>query len=141
MVMASATFPSSAREPSLLESVAARASVVPAEVVGVVAGGGKARGDEAGLAMVGAPPLLSDDHFSVDGTLVKARASMKSVQPKADDTPSDDEPGGRPGPDSPTEGHPAPTPSETDPMSRPTRQNRNAEVGFKGEKRSNSTHA
>jgi transposase len=86
-------------------------------------------------------PLLSDDHFSVDGTLVKAWASMKSFQPKADDTPSDDEPGSRPGPDSPTEDHPAPTPSETDPMSRPTRQNRNAEVALKGEKRSNSTHA
>jgi transposase len=28
-------------------------------------------------------PLLSDDHFSVDGTLVKAWASMKSFQPKA----------------------------------------------------------
>ena len=27
-------------------------------------------------------PLLSDDHFSVDGTLVKAWASMKSFQPK-----------------------------------------------------------
>lgn len=30
------------------------------------------------------PPLLSDDHFSVDGTLVKAWASMKSFQPKPD---------------------------------------------------------
>ena len=28
-------------------------------------------------------PLLSDEHFSVDGTLVKAWASMKSFQPKA----------------------------------------------------------
>jgi len=27
-------------------------------------------------------PLLSDDHFSVDGTLVKAWASMKRFQPK-----------------------------------------------------------
>lgn len=27
-------------------------------------------------------PLLSDEHFSVDGTLVKAWASMKSFQPK-----------------------------------------------------------
>ncbi|TRW91187.1 IS5 family transposase [Paracoccus sp. M683] len=86
-------------------------------------------------------PLLSDDHFSVDGTLVKAWASMKSFQPKATDTPSDDDPGGPPGPDSPTEDHPEPTPSETDPMSRPTRQNRNAEVDFRGQKRSNATHA
>jgi transposase len=28
-------------------------------------------------------PLLSDEHFSVDGTLVQAWASMKSLQPKA----------------------------------------------------------
>jgi hypothetical protein len=27
-------------------------------------------------------PLLSDDHFSVDGTLIEARASMKSFRPK-----------------------------------------------------------
>ena len=27
-------------------------------------------------------PLLSDEHFSVDGTLVKAWASMKSFQPR-----------------------------------------------------------
>ena len=40
-------------------------------------------------------PLLSDDHFSVDGTLVKAWASIKSFQPKADAFPPDDEgPGG-----------------------------------------------
>ena len=38
-------------------------------------------------------PLLSDDHFSVDGTLVKAWASMKSFQPKAIGTPPDDDPG------------------------------------------------
>lgn len=86
-------------------------------------------------------PLLSDDHFSVDGTLVKAWASMKSFQPKATDMPSDDDPGGPPSPDSPAEDHPEPTPSKTDPMSRPTRRNRNAEVDFKGEKRTNATHA
>ena len=28
-------------------------------------------------------PLLSDEHFSIDGTLIKAWASMKSFQPKA----------------------------------------------------------
>ncbi len=37
-------------------------------------------------------PLLSDAHFSVDGTLVKAWASMKSFQPRADDTPKPSEP-------------------------------------------------
>jgi transposase len=36
-------------------------------------------------------PLLSDDHFSVDGTLIKAWASMKSSQPKAETAPPDDE--------------------------------------------------
>jgi hypothetical protein len=33
---------------------------------------------------------LSDKHFSVDGTLVKAWASMKSFQPKTATTPPDD---------------------------------------------------
>jgi transposase len=58
--------------------------------------------------------LLSCDHFSVDGTLVEAWASMKSFKPKqdgADDPPTDDGGG------------------------------RNAEADFKGEKRSNATHA
>src|SRR5210317_190863 len=87
-------------------------------------------------------PLLSDEHFSVDGTLIKAWASMKSFQPKAEGTPPDDE-----GPDDPpahdtaadnqsTRSHP-----ETEPMPRHNRRNRNAEIDFKGEKRSNATHA
>jgi transposase len=54
--------------------------------------------------------LLSDDHFSVDGTLIDAWASMKSFRPKDDDK---DPPG--PG--------------------------RNSERDFRGEKRSNQTHA
>ena len=55
--------------------------------------------------------LLSTDHFSVDGTLIEAWASMKSFRPKdgSDDPPSD---GGR-----------------------------NAEADFHGQKRSNETHA
>jgi transposase len=85
-------------------------------------------------------PLLSDDHFSVDGTLVKAWASMKSFQPKDADAPPDDDPGGPPGPDSPAEDHPEQPPSETAPMPRPDHQSRNAEVDFRGEKRSNATH-
>ena len=93
------------------------------------------------LAHCEVAPLLSDDHFSVDGTLVKAWASIKSFQPKADDTPPNDDPGGPPSPDGPTEDHPEPTPSEIDPMSRPTRQSRNADIDFRGEKRSNATHA
>ena len=57
--------------------------------------------------------LLSTEHFSVDGTLIEAWASMKSFKPK-DGT----------GPD------------ETAPP-----QGRNPEVNFRGERRSNATHA
>lgn len=84
-------------------------------------------------------PLLSDDHFSVDGTLVKAWASMKSFKSKAGDAPPDDDPGSPPGPDTTAKDQPKTT--ETDPMHRPSHQNRNAEVDFRGEKRSNATHA
>ena len=56
--------------------------------------------------------LLSKDHFTVDGTLIEAWASLKSFQKKDksdDDTPAD-------------------------------AGSRNAEIDFKGEKRSNQTH-
>ncbi|MGY6695581.1 MAG: IS5 family transposase [Roseinatronobacter sp.] len=87
-------------------------------------------------------PLLSDEHFSVDGTLVKAWASMKSFQPKADAVPPDDGgPGDPPTPDATLEPAPSETPTETDPMPSNTKPHRNAEVDFKGEKRSNATHA
>jgi transposase len=66
-------------------------------------------------------PLLSDEHFSVDGTLIEAWASMKSFQPKAAD-------GGEP-PAGP--GSAGPTACEGS----------NAEVDFHGQKRSNKTHA
>jgi hypothetical protein len=82
---------------------------------------------------------LSDDHFSVDGTLVKAWASMKSFQPKAADAPPDDNPGSPPGPDTTAEDEPQTT--EIAAMPHPKRQNRNAEVDLRGEKRSNATHA
>lgn len=69
------------------------------------------------LAAVLAEPrvkrLLSSEHFSVDGTLVEAWASMKSVKPMAG-----------PGPGEP----PAPG-------------GRNADADFRGAKRSNATHA
>jgi transposase len=69
--------------------------------------------------------LTSSEHFSVDGTLVEAWASMKSFKPKepaagAGDPPSDGSGGGD-----------APPPSG----------GRNAEVDFRGEKRTNDTHA
>jgi hypothetical protein len=85
-------------------------------------------------------PLLSDDHFSVDGTLVKAWASMKSFQPKAGDMPPDNDPGSPPGPDATAEDQPEPSAPETTTMPRPIRHNRNAEVDFRGEKRTNATH-
>jgi transposase len=85
--------------------------------------------------------LLSDEHFSVDGTLVKAWASMKSFQPKGDGAPPDE--GG--GPDNPPAISPDDAPDqsqlETAPMTRPARHSRNPEVDFRGEKRSNATHA
>jgi hypothetical protein len=56
--------------------------------------------------------LLSDEHFSVDGTLIEAFASMKSFKPKA-------------------EGSGVP----------PAAGGRNAERDFHGEKRTNATHA
>ncbi|MBQ2260198.1 MAG: IS5 family transposase [Loktanella sp.] len=82
-------------------------------------------------------PLLSDEHFSVDGTLVKAWASMKSFQPKAETSPPDDKgPGDPPTPDT----APSSSPTETDQMPHNTKPHRNAEVDFKGEKRSNASH-
>jgi transposase len=89
-------------------------------------------------------PLLSDEHFSVDGTLINAWASMKSFQPKADTAPPDQEGGPEdPPPSSPpsdasaTEhGH-----TEIEPMPRKTSRNRNVEADFRGQKRSNATHA
>jgi transposase len=55
--------------------------------------------------------LLSDKHFTVDGTLIEAAASLKSFRPK--DKPPSDEPPDDPG---------------------------NPTVNFRGEKRSNATH-
>ena len=57
--------------------------------------------------------LLSTDHFSVDGTLIEAWASMKSFKPR--DGGGDSEP--------------------------PAGGGRNAEVDFKNQKRTNETHA
>ena len=113
-------------------------------------------------------PLLSEEHFSVDGTLVEAWASMKSFQPKASQPAPPDDP---PPPDSPTDqttptpptspGTNSVTPSMTKPdtMQTPTahqtntadpapvsdgcqtNDTRNAEVDFHGQKRRNDTHA
>jgi transposase len=59
--------------------------------------------------------LLSDEHFTVDGTLVEAAASLKSFRPK------------------PRDGDDGPSAPPDDPG--------NPSVNFRGEKRSNATHA
>lgn len=69
-------------------------------------------------AVLGQPAvraLLSDEHFSVDGTLIEAFASMKSFRPKADGGEGGGPPAGNGG--------------------------RNAERDFHGERRSNDSHA
>jgi transposase len=70
--------------------------------------------------------LLSDEHFSVDGTLIEAWASIKSFKPKE---PGDEEPpatgGGR----------------HQEAGSAAARPGRNQERDFHGERRSNATHA
>jgi len=66
------------------------------------------------LEQPGVKRLLSSDHFSVDGTLIEAWASMKSVRPR--------DGSGDPPPSSPGSG-------------------RNGEADFHGHKRSNATHA
>ena len=64
--------------------------------------------------------LLSCDHFSVDGTLIEAWASMKSFKPR--NPPSGEGPGN----------------GSNEP---PAGGGRNAETDFRGRKRSNETHA
>ena len=76
----------------------------------LVAGDVAARFLQAVLRGARVRRLLSDEHFSVDGTLIEAWASMKSFRRK--DGGDDDAPPGR-----------------------------NAERDFRGERRSNATHA
>ena len=87
-------------------------------------------------------PLLLDEHFSVDGTLITAWASMKSFQPKGDGAPPDGDSGPGDLPSTRLEAPDQPqSQSETAPMTRPGRKDRNADVDFRGERRSNATHA
>ena len=90
-------------------------------------------------------PLLSDEHFSVDGTLVKAWASMKSFQPKPEAAPPggvrpDDPPPPPPAAPAADAETPAQASPETAPMTTEKPRDRNAEVDFRGQKRSNVTH-
>jgi transposase len=75
--------------------------------------------------------LMSDDHFSVDGTLIQAWASQKSFRPKL---PSDAD---GPHDDPPTSGV---TPGDG-PTKVTTSAGRNQERDWRGQKRSNETHA
>ena len=68
--------------------------------------------------------LLSSQHFSADGTLIEAWASLKSFKPKPG------EGGGEAGP-----------PEDGDGGDGNGAGGRNAEVDFKGERRSNATHS
>jgi len=63
--------------------------------------------------------LLSSDHFSVDGTLIAAWASMKSFKPRSASADEGTKDGG---------------------VTPPPAGGRNAEADFHGEKRSNETH-
>ena len=99
-------------------------------------------------------PLLSDDHFSVDGTLVEAWASFKSFKPKPPGTgaaPPDEPP---PPPVSPQGAAQAESTSSTgttettgdnDTMTNTTKTTetvgRNVERDFRGHAWSNATHA
>lgn len=57
-------------------------------------------------------PLMSDEHFSVDGTLVKAWASMKSFRRKTEVAPPGDEgQGDPPAPDTTPDNEPSEPPN------------------------------
>ncbi len=87
-------------------------------------------------------PLLSNEHFSVDGTLIKAWAATKSFQLKSDTAPpAKDDPGVPPPPPVEDAAKPdQPRSTETQPMPDSPRRNRTAEVNSRGEKRSNTPH-
>ena len=78
--------------------------------------------------------LLSRDHFSLDGTLIEAAASLKSFRPR-EETREDEDRG--PGGNCPDGGDPRP--DETAPAN--PRRDRNPSVDFHGERRRNDTHA
>jgi hypothetical protein len=92
------------------------------------------------LAHKDVAPLLSDEHFSVDGTLIEAWASMKSFQPKAGPDGSEPPVAGSGGTGQASAGAQACQPAA--PAGMPVAEKgRNAEVNFHGSKRSNETHA
>ena len=99
-------------------------------------------------------PLLSDDHFSVDGTLVEAWASFKSFKPKAEPSatppgnPSGDPPTPSPSSENATDTGTAEAKDGADKMAKAapattpaTEIGRNVERDFRGTVWSNATHA
>jgi transposase len=85
--------------------------------------------------------LLSDEHFSVDGTLIEAWASMKSFQPKPNAAPPetpDGDPPARPATPAPETTAQAKTKTKTE--DQPMKE-RNVDVDFHGARHSNATHA
>ncbi len=102
-------------------------------------------------------PLLSDDHFSVDGTLVEAWASFKSFRPKQPEASAEPPDRPRPPPTAPPGAAHAENASSTgstettggdDKMTDTTRSTaphaavgRNVERDFRGHAWSNATHA
>lgn len=84
-------------------------------------------------------PLLPDEHFSVDGVLSKVWASLKSIQPKENDSRRRMVILG--GPPPPRTNETGLNADQLQPMSDTPRQPRNAEVNFRADKRSNATHA
>ena len=106
------------------------------------------------LAHADVAPLLSDDHFSVDGTLVEAWASFKSFKPKpaaASAAPPDDPsppsatPSGPPHAENPSGTSKTETTGDKDTMTNPSKMTdpigRNIERDFRGGVWSNATHA
>ncbi|MBI5110744.1 MAG: IS5 family transposase [Rhodovulum sp.] len=107
-------------------------------------------------------PLLSDEHFTVDGTLLQAWASMKSFVPKEPPPPAagapppavgdgSEPPAREPDPQA-RETAPEPSPKPAADLTSPEettamqtaadteKRSRNAEVDFHGSKRANATH-
>jgi transposase len=77
--------------------------------------------------------LLSREHFSLDGTLIEAAASLKSFRPKKEAC-EDEDPGPGEGPHDPDGGSTQSAPQKAG-------RDRNPSVDFHGERRRNDTHA
>ena len=84
-------------------------------------------------------PLLSDEHFFVDGTLIEAWASMKSFQPKAGAEGSELPVGSDGSGEATAEAQACEAAASAETPA--ADKGRNAEVNFHGQKRSNETHA